>query len=158
MKIKIRKAKLEDIKTMQKFMYLLMKEEYEQYDPTNKITWAKSKKCSDYFRIRVSSKTNQYATIAEVNGEPVGYLSGEVYKGPTYRSVTKMGQLGDMFVVKEFRNKKIGTKLIREFKKWAKLRGAKRIKVEIFTANKKALRFYRRHGFDDHTSILESKV
>ncbi len=157
MEVKIRKAKQEDIKLMQKFMYLLMKEEYENFDPTNKITWAKSKKCADYFKMRVSERSN-FAIIAEVDGEPVGYLSGGFFKSPAFRTLDKLGQLGDMFVIDGYRNLKIGTKLIKEFKKWLKERGAKRMKVELFTNNKHALRFYKRHGFKDYTSILEGKI
>jgi GNAT superfamily N-acetyltransferase len=157
MKVKIRKANGDDVKLMQKFMYLLMKEEYENFDPTNKITWAKSKKCADYFKMRVSERGN-FALIAEVDDEPVGYLSGGIYKSPEFRTFTKLGQLGDMFIIDGFRNQKIGTKLIREFKKWLKQRGAKRMRVELFTKNKKALRFYARHGFEDYTSILEGKI
>jgi GNAT superfamily N-acetyltransferase len=157
MEIKIRKAKLDDIKDMKKFMYLLMKEEYEQYDPTNKITWAKSKKCADYFTDRVE-KSNDLAIIAEYNGEKIGYLSGFI-RGPfEYRSVTKFGVLADMFVLEEHRNLKVGTKLIKEFKKWTKNKGAKRMRVQAFTQNEKVLRFYRRHGFYDHESILEGKI
>lgn len=157
MKVKIRKAKTDDIKLMQKFMYLLMKEEYESFDPTNKITWAKSQKCADYFKMRVSERGN-FAIIAEINGEPVGYLSGGVYKSPEFRTLDKLGQLGDMYVIDGYRNMKIGTKLIKEFKKWLKERGVKRMKVELFSRNEKALRFYARHGFEDYTSILEGKV
>jgi len=158
MKVKIRKAKPEDMKVMQNFMYLLMKEEYEDFDTTNKITWAKSKKCADYFKMRTSWREGNYAIIAEVDGKPVGYLSGAVFKGPEYRTLTKMAQLGDMYVIEGYRNMRIGTKLIREFKKWAKQRGAKRIRVEAFANNEHALRFYRRHGFEDYTLILESKI
>lgn len=154
MKTKLRKATLEDVKTMQNFMYDLMKEELEQYDPTNKITWAKSKHCAEYFSGRIINN-NEYAMIAEVDGKVVGYLSGYVGKGPVYRSLTKLGVLGDMYVSKDFRNQKIGTKLINDFKKWATTKGARKIRTEVFTKNVKAVRFYQRHGFDDYTSILE---
>ena len=157
MKIDIRLAKLDDVKDMQKFMYLLMKEEYEQFDPTNKITWAKSKKCAAYFTNRIN-KTNQLAIIAEYKDEKIGYLSAQINGAYEYRSISKYGILADMFVLKEHRNLKIGTKLIKEFKKWAKQKGAKRIRVQSFAKNEKALRFYRRHGFDDHELILEGKI
>ncbi|MFC1810855.1 GNAT family N-acetyltransferase [Patescibacteria group bacterium] len=157
MKIKIRKAKLDDIKTMQKFMYLLMQDEYEMFDPTNKITWAKSQACADYFEMRIENN-NSYALIVEDNGKPIGYLSGEVRTAPKYRTLKKIGEIGDMFILEQYRNKKIGTKLIKEFIKWAKKRKAQKLMVHAFAHNNKALRFYRRHGFDDYTMILESKI
>ncbi|MFC1600186.1 GNAT family N-acetyltransferase [Patescibacteria group bacterium] len=157
MKISIRPAHLDDIKDMQKFMYLLMKEEYEQFDPTNKITWAKSKKCADYFKNRITN-AKSLAIIAEHKGEKIGYLSAQINGAFEYRSVPKFGVLADMFVLEEHRNLTIGTKLIKEFKKWAKKKGAKRIRVQSFAKNEKALRFYRRHGFDDHDTILEGKI
>lgn len=157
MKITIRKAKLNDIKDMQKFMYLLMKEEHENFDPTNKVTWAKSKRCTEYFENRIANP-KCLAIIAEYKGKKIGYLSGQINGAFEYRSVTKFGILADMFVLEEYRNLKIGTKLIKEFKKWAKAKGAKRIRVQAFAMNEKGLRFYRRHGFNDFETILEGKI
>jgi len=157
MKILIRKAKIEDIKDMQKFMYLLMKEENEQFDSTNLVTWAKSKKCYEYFERRIT-ENNQLAIIAEFEGEKIGYLSAQINGAFEYRSVPKFGVIADMFVLKEHRNLTIGTKLIKDFKKWAKSKGAKRMRVQAFAMNEKALRFYRRHGFKDFETILEGKI
>lgn len=157
MEIKIRKAKLGDVKNLQNFMFHLMHDELVNYMPTNKISWAKSKKCQEYFTNRIR-KVNEFAIIAEYNGEKIGYLSAYVHGPLHYRTEPKFGVLGDMFVLKEHRNKKIGTKLIAEFKKWAKKRGAKILRIESYSANKKALKFYRRHGFEDSSVILERKV
>lgn len=157
MKITIRKAKLDDVKDMQNFMFHLMTDELKNYMPTNKVTWAQSKKCQQYFINRVR-KVNEFAIIAEYNGEKIGYLSGYVHKTLFYRTEPKFGVLGDMFVLEEHRNKKIGTKLINEFKKWTKSKGAKVMRVESYAANKKALKFYRRHGFEDSSTILERKI
>jgi diamine N-acetyltransferase len=157
MKISIRKAKVDDIKDMQKFMYLLMKEENEKFDSTNKVTWAKSKKCYNYFENRITDR-NQSAIIAEYKGEKIGYLSAQINGAYEYRSVPKFGVIADMFVLEDYRNLKIGTKLIKEFKKWAKKNGAKRIRVQAFAQNEKALRFYKRHGFDDYEVVFEGKI
>lgn len=157
MEIEIRNAKLGDIKDMQNFMYLLMKEEYEQFDSTNKISWAKSKKCAEYFENRVTNP-KCLAIIAEYKGEKIGYLSGQINGAFEYRSVPKFGILADMFVLEEYRNLKVGTKLIKEFKKWAKAKGAKRMRVQAFAMNEKGLRFYRRHGFNDYSVIFEGKI
>lgn len=157
MKITIRKAKLNDIKDMQNFMFHLMTDELKNYLPTNKVAWAKSKKCKEYFLNRVR-KVNEFAIIAEYNGEKIGYLSGYSHTALPYRIETKFGVLADMFVLEEHRSKKIGAKLVNEFKKWAKSKGAKIMRVESYSANKKALKFYKRHGFEDSSVILERKV
>lgn len=157
MEIKIRKAKMDDVKDMQNFMFHLMNDELINYMPTNKVSWAKSKKANEYFTNRVKN-TDELAIIAEYDDEKIGYLSGYIVNKLFYRTESKFGILGDMFVLKEYRNKKIGTKLITEFKKWAKSKGAKVLRIEAYSANKKALKFYRRHGFEDSSVILESKV
>ncbi len=157
MEIKIRKATLDDVKDMQEFMFHLMHDELVNYMPTNKVKWAKSKKSHEYFVNRIK-KINELAIIAEFKGEKIGYLSGYVHGPLPYRTEKKFGILGDMFVVQEHRSKKIGTKLITEFKKWAKKRGAKVLRIESYSANKKALKFYRRQGFEDSSTILERKI
>lgn len=157
MKIKIRKAKLDDIKDLQEFMFHLMTDELIHYMPTNKVSWAKSKKCQEYFTNRVQ-KPNELAIIAELEGEKIGYLSAYIHGPLHYRTEPKFGILGDMFVLEEHRSRKIGTKLITEFKKWAKKKGAKIMRVESYSANKKALKFYRSHGFEDSSVILERKI
>lgn len=157
MEIKIRKAKQDDVKDMQNFMFQLMTDELKNYMPTNKVAWSKSKKCHEYFSNRVKN-TGELAIIVELDGKKIGYLSGYAHNALPYRIETKYAVLADMFVLEEHRSKKVGTKLIAEFKKWAKSKGAKVMRVESYSKNKKALKFYRQHGFDDSSLILERKV
>lgn len=157
MQIKIRKAKIADVKDMQNFMYLLMKEEYEDFDSTNKITWAKSALCKNYFYNRVKG-SNELAIIVEYEGKKIAYLSGQITKNVPYRTIKNLAILADMYVLNEYRNMKVGTMLVDEFKKWAKKRNAKIMRVQAFAHNEKTLRFYRRHGFYDYTVIFEGKV
>ncbi len=105
MKITIRKAKQGDVKDMQNFMFHLMTDELKNYMPTNKVSWAKSKKCQEYFENRIEN-INELAIIAELDGEKIGYLSGKVHGALHYRTEKKLGILGDMFVLKQYRSKK----------------------------------------------------
>ena len=50
-------------------------------------------------------------------------------------------------VMPGWRGQAIGTRLLDEFKSWARGRGAVQSRVTAYTANEGAVRFYRRHGF-----------
>lgn len=157
MKIDIKKVSMKDVPALQEFMKLLMEGEHKMYDDMNRVAWATSKHASEYFSGRVKSP-NGFAIVAVVKGNIVGYLNGAVYKGDVWQLTKKDAVLSDMFILEEYRSKKIGTKLTQAFFKWAKSKKAERVKVKAYAKNKRAVKFYKNHDFDEYQLILAKKL
>ncbi len=148
----IRKATLSDFDNLLKLnkdLFLFEKKFSETYNEN----WPYETAGKEYFaRLIVGDKSACF--VAEENGEIVGYLMA--YCGEyAYRNVNPISELENMFVKEEFRNKGIGSKLVEEFKKWSKEKGAKRLKVMLYATNLDALEFYKKHGFADFAVVLE---
>ena len=157
MNIKIKRAKPEDVKDLQGFVYSLMKYEYKHFDKTTDPKWAKSKPCEKYFKKRVESR-NSIALLAFDGEKIVGYLSGGIGKADLWRKMKIHGELADMFVEEKYRNKKVGTLLMEEFLTWAKKRKATTVEVKAYAGNDIATNFYRKHGFEDYIMVFEKKL
>jgi GNAT superfamily N-acetyltransferase len=152
MKITIRRAGLTDLKTIQRLSYLLFKKEHVEYDSTLDATWTFGKKGTKYF---TDVLKKGFAAIAEADGKTVGYIVGGKLPPYSYRTTKRTAELGNMFIVKGYRKKGIGTKLIRAFLEWCKKEGCKHIEIEAFAANKKGIKFYHKFGFKDYALLLE---
>ncbi len=153
--IKIRKASKKDFGAIQKLNSLLFKREQKKFDSTLDISWPFSEEGEGYFE-RILSGKNGRAWLAEDDDKPVGYLIGNIaQKVPKSRTIKKRAVLDNMFVLKNYRNKKIGGRLVKEFIAWAKENGADNLRVTAFASNKEAIKFYQQNGFQDYNRTLE---
>ncbi|MDO9164307.1 MAG: GNAT family N-acetyltransferase [Methylococcaceae bacterium] len=84
--------------------------------------------------------------VARQDGQVVGMVS------LLYTISTALGErvalLEDMVVISKVRRTGVGSKLLQQAIKLARLNGCKRITLLTDAANKSAQRFYQRHGFD----------
>ncbi len=69
----------------------------------------------------------------------IGFFAGEIIFGEA--SITMIA------IRKEFHSQGIGSYVLNWFKDFAKEKGAKSIWLEVSVNNKKAVRFYEKHGF-----------
>lgn len=155
--IEVRKAKISDLKDIQKLNLLLFKKEYKEYDKLLDCNWTFSNNGKNYFKEKILKKNN-CAMVAIKDKKIVGYLVGGFTKGESYRNLPKVAELENTFVLKEYRNLKMGTKLYQGFIGWCKKNSVKIIKVEATAQNNKAINFYRKNKFKDYTLILEAKI
>ena len=63
-----------------------------------------------------------------------------------------------MLVLKEYRGQGIGTKLVKSFIAWCKLKKVGRVRVVASAQNIAAIGFYRQNKFKDYSLILESNI
>jgi hypothetical protein len=87
---------------------------------------------AEYFASRIEK---DFAMIANVDGKDVGYLVGNVRKGPDYRSVEKMAHLENMYVIEGYRSKGGGKSPPRRFLgmgegKGCGMRAGNRLRIE----------------------------
>jgi ribosomal protein S18 acetylase RimI-like enzyme len=85
----------------------------------------------------------------------VGHLTGFLGEATAMRPV-RVATLLSLYVRPEYRRVGLGSRLVDEFRSWARRRHMDRIEVTAYASNDGALRFYRRHGFVAQSIVLET--
>ena len=155
--VKIRKAKLSDLKAVQSLNHALFKKERMDYDPTLNGKWTYGLAGTSFFKDRIS-KPNGCLIVAEVNGFIIGYLAGGMAKTEKYRTPSMTAELENMFVLEKFRGKGLGSKLTLEFLGWCQKNGAQIVRVVASYNNKQAIGFYKSLGFSSYNVVLEKVI
>jgi len=104
------------------------------------ITKAKLKK---EFSKRINDK-EVFLYFLENDEKILGYLDFNIWK----KIHTPTSYLNDLVIKKEFRGKGYGKKLIKWFISFSKRKGVKRIGLGTRIENKKALKLYKKLGFE----------
>ena len=97
-------------------------------------------------RLEGLDKNNERVLVAVYNSEVVGYLHAQIYKTLYFEELINF--LG-VAVSKEYRNKKVGTKLVNEIENWAKEKGINKVRVNSGFSRKEAHEFYRSLGYNN---------
>lgn len=97
-------------------------------------------------RLKDLDKNNERVLVAVYNSEVVGYLHAQIYKTLYFEELINF--LG-LAVSKEYRNKKVGTRLVNEIENWAKENGIKKVRVNSGFSRKEAHEFYRSLGYNN---------
>lgn len=97
-------------------------------------------------RLEGLDKNNERVLVAVYNSEVVGYLHAQIYKTLYFEELINF--LG-LAVSKEYRNKKVGTRLVNEIENWAKENGIKKVRVNSGFSRKEAHQFYRSLGYNN---------
>jgi ribosomal protein S18 acetylase RimI-like enzyme len=152
MKIKIRKAELSDVKIIDTFQNGIG--EHERILDYN----IKSEGRIRYYTLedieRLIKSEDSVIFIAELNSKPVGCGFGNVQKNYADWSRYKYkGNIGMMFVEKEFRSQGVGGIILEKLLNWFKEKEIKDIRLQVYKNNDIAVNAYRKAGFKDY--ILE---
>ncbi|MFW5746050.1 MAG: N-acetyltransferase family protein [Nanoarchaeota archaeon] len=158
MDIQIRQASPEDLEHIQNLNRLLFEQEYQDYDHTLKVQWPASAEAAGYYREAIEDEETHAVFLAWDGPVPVGYLLGGLVAEETWRDVSLMAELANMFIAPQYRGRGIGTHLMDAFIEWSEEHGVSRIKVIASAQNHRAIDFYRGAGFRDYTISLERTV
>src|ERR1051326_7204365 len=96
--------------------------------------------------------------IAEVNGKPVGFVSGWLAEDtdPLQTSEWRRhGYISDIFVASEWRRKRVAKTLLDAIAARLKSLGAKRLRIGALSANTAAIELYRRFGFEPFEATFD---
>ena len=152
----IRKAKIEEVETIQKLNNELINYEMEQGFDSYIKDWALSKESKDYFLDLIK---NQFVFVSVVDEKIVGYLAGSIYNDLSYSYYDGLtAEANNMFILREYRAYGIGRKLMNSFVEWCKLNNAKRIMVTASSKNERTIKFYRNMGFEDINLTLRKDL
>lgn len=155
-KIEIREATIRDLKDIQKLNHELCEKENREFDSTINPDFSLTEKGEKHFRLRIE-KNKGCILIALDRDKIIGYLSGGVSKPEAYRKIPKIAELGSVFILEEYRNKGVGTKLHSSFIDWCSKKGMKRIRVVASAKNFKAINFYKKNKFKEYNVVLETE-
>lgn len=150
----IRKANIDDIKSVQELNYKLFDLEYNNFDPALNMEWTFSEKGEKYFTELIESGT---VWVAEDNNKVIGYLAGSII-GKTSCVTKTLAELDNFYIDEEYRRKGIGKKLVEEFKKYCISQDIEEIKVTASYKNINAREFYKNNDFDDFEITYKMKL
>lgn len=85
--------------------------------------------------------------LAELEQQPVGFIIGRKIPGNDEGSFD--AEIYNIGVVTQCQKRGTGGELIDRFLKWAKANKVVNVWLEVRAANLSAVRFYRRHGFEE---------
>src|SRR3989338_8934537 len=136
--MKIQKATKKDFKEY----YYMNNEMLKEYSETirKKIQILGEKKSGKIFKKIISNKKSCLLLAKE--REACGYLYGTIFENPFNTG----GYIEDIMVLKKYRKKKIGRKLIKEFANILKKRKLNKILLSVNIKNKKAFNLYKNTG------------
>jgi len=153
--ILIRPANKKDLDGILLLNLALFKKEFKEFDKTLNINWTYSRVGREYFSKRITGKDN-FAAVATDDKKIIGYICGGLSYTPA--RIVKKAKLENIIVIEGFRNKKIGSRLAKEFFKWCQSKNIRNILVTTFAKNSAALNFYKNLGFKNLEVILEKKI
>ncbi|MGH3089144.1 MAG: GNAT family N-acetyltransferase [Rubrobacteraceae bacterium] len=140
-----RPGKREDARAAAR-LWMQSAEEHALYDPVYE-TSREAEKTMRSFLADLSSSSHSFLFVAEVEGEVVGFISGELREGsPTFHPRT-WASVDDVFVDPEHRSLGIGRALLEDVKNWAAQRNADGVSLQVAAANERGRKFYRELGF-----------
>ena len=154
MSIIIRKAIIEDLKTVQELNYKLFYLEYNNFDPALNMKWTFSEKGETYFEKLIKEGT---VWVAVDNDKVIGYLAGSIDGKPSY-ATKSLAELDNFYIDEEYRRQGIGKRLVQEFKAYCINQGIEEIKVTASSRNINAREFYKNNGFDDFEVTYKMKL
>lgn len=146
----IRKAKIEDAKSLNWLLTLLIRDE-EKYDKTINKDFVVTNMYENYIQ-----DPSRFLYLAEEDNEIVGYLYGYIKEDITIAD--KKSFLDALYVEEDYRKKGIANSLIEEFKNWSKDNGTFAIEVNVCSDNIKAKNLYKKHGFIPTKETLNYEI
>jgi RimJ/RimL family protein N-acetyltransferase len=136
----IRKVKIEDT---EKFLNMLKRLDNETNNMMFEPGERKTTRAETEDNIRNINYSKSLILVAEENENIVGFLSAE--RG--FANRIKHSAYIVMGILKDYRGRKIGIKLLEEMEKWALESDITRLELTVMTHNEGAIQLYKKAGF-----------
>ena len=153
--MKIRKATLEDVPTLAKLGVMLAKE-HKNFSKRVKIKGREKRLLAEYKKEIKNPKNAIFVAIED--NKIVGYIECfvddsfiEFYNYPR-------GFIGELYVLKSYRRKSVGEKLLNHALKWFKSRKLREVRLEVFAGNHPAIKLYEKKKFKIKKYIMEKTL
>lgn len=121
----------------------------EHAEKSNPLIWRITEEGKKLIRQKVETdlaNSSVLVLLAEADGEVIGYVRGEVTSRSDHTPRT-VGHVSLMYVVKQFRRKGVGRRLVKELCEFFNSNKVEDLTVRYIIGNKEAERFWRKLGF-----------
>ena len=141
MEIEIREIEVEDYKELLDFMRKVKGETnfLLGYPDEIKLSYEDEK---EHIKKVKSSETSNYFVVMK-NNKMIGCIG---FNGNTARKMKHYGTIG-ISVLKEYWGRGVATVLLEKLISWATEKGIKKINLDVFENNKRAIKLYEKFGF-----------
>jgi len=145
-KFVFRKANIKDLKSILKLNLKLYKKEYEEFDKIINLNWTYSDG-KKYFRKRITKKDG-FSEVIKYKNKIIGYLCGGRRKKLPYWKKSQYAEIESFFLEKKFRDKGLGSRLLKDFINWCKEKGVDYTFISASAQNLQAINLYKKFGFN----------
>ena len=141
MEIEIREIEVEDYKELLDFMKKVKGETnfLLGYPDEIKLSYEDEK---EHIKKVKTSETSNYFVVMK-NNKMIGCIG---FNGNTARKMKHYGTIG-ISVLKEYWGRGVATALLEKLISWSKEKGIKKINLDVFENNKRAIELYEKFGF-----------
>lgn len=153
--VTVRRGTITDLDGIVGCSSALFAEDAGTRDPTLNVNWPREHGLGLF--MDALSDPDRLVMVAEDHDRIIGHLTGALFE-PTAMRPVKVATLGSMYVQPPYRGKKIGARLVTEFRGWARHHGARYAGVTAYASNEAAVRFYRNNGFTVQSTVLETSL
>lgn len=154
--MRIRRARLADIKELTKLQSLLMKH-HMKFDGYWDVKRNAKSMYSKYF-IKMIKSPNAVMFVAEDNGKIIGFTLGKIKKRPPIFKIERVGQVNSTFVLEKYRKKGITKRLTNELFEWFKSKKIYNIELDVDNRNLTGLKVWKRLKFDRYLITKKRKI
>ena len=156
MKINIRTFQPSDIDTLMDFWTEIENDPTvsgDFFSPTeeNKSRWRK-------YVLNVHEEDENQILVAEHEEKIIGFIKFITLENRPLESDIKCSLLSLMYVVPEFRRKRIASELMNRVFEYVKSKGVTHVRLNVLTLNIPAMNLYKKMGFQDYSIIMRKKL
>jgi ribosomal protein S18 acetylase RimI-like enzyme len=144
--LKVRRATSSDVDRIVELRSSLQ----EHVEGSNPLIWRITEEGKKLLKQKVENDladSNIRLLLAEANCETIGYVQGEVTSRIDYAPRT-VGHVSLIYVMKQFRRKGVGRRLMKELVKFFNSNKVEHLTVRYIIGNKEAEGFWRKLGFE----------
>lgn len=164
MTIKIRKATIKDVDTIvdlwKEFRNIhscIVVNNNPELKPYTRLKSDATKIWKGYILKQLASK-DAYVQIGYVDNKIAGFNLSFVKDNIPVFSLEKIGNIGDLYVKKEFRGLGISSKFKNNAIKWFKKKGLNYASIQVWDKNIKSKEIYKNWGFEDVHIEMRKKI
>ena len=151
--MEIRKATINDFEQI-KDIKLRAKASEGKYDTSLRPLRENRERYFSYLRNDLTNQ-DRAILIAIDQGEPIGMITGRIYRTLLIKVRRKEGRISNLFVLPGHRKKGVATELVRELLKWFREKKIKDVRLAIHSGNVPALEMFSKLRFQEY--LIEFK-
>ncbi len=110
------------------------------------------------FAVETIRDRNGLVLVAEEHGRLVGYSLSYIKKNIIVYKLAKLGHVSDLFVKKNYRRQRIGSRFKTRIFSWFASKGIKHATLNVSPANPNAYKAYLKWGFETYCLEMRRKL